>query len=314
MMLFVLKRLGMLIPTFIIVSLVAFSLIHLIPGDPAVLLVGESQNTALLAETRARLGLDRPLPEQFIAWLGRVATLDFGTSIVTEEPVFPLLLSRFTVTAYVVLIAAFLSTIIAVVLGVLAAWWQDTAKDRVITIVAILALSIPSFWLAIILILVFGVKLGWLPTVGYISPSEGLVISLTFIILPVLSLTLIQVGTVLRMARGSAIEVIRLEYITYARSKGLSDARVLLRHVLPNSLAPVLTIVGFILGNLLAGAAVIETVFTLPGLGRLLIDSIFARDYPVIQGAVLFIALVYVVINLLVDLSYPLLDPKVRMS
>jgi peptide/nickel transport system permease protein len=310
---FLIKRLAMLVPTLLIVSLVAFSLIHLVPGDPAVLLVGETQNTQLLAETRARLGLGQPLPQQFLTWLGQVAGLDFGESIVTGEPVFPLLLDRFGVTAYVVVIAAMISTVIAVLLGMLAAWWQDTKKDRIITVAAILALSVPSFWLAIMLILLFGVKLGWLPTVGYIPPSKGLLLSISFIILPVISLTLIQIGTVLRMARASAIEVIRLEYVTYARSKGLSDRMIILRHVLPNALAPVLTIVGFILGNLLAGAAVIETVFTLPGLGRLLVDSIFARDYPVIQGAVLFIAVIYVTINLLVDLAYPLLDPKVKL-
>lgn len=313
MTLFALKRLAMLIPTLLIVSLVAFSLIHLVPGDPAVLLVGESQNTALLAETRERLGLDQPLPQQFIAWLGRVLTLDFGQSIVTGDPVFSLLLDRFAVTAYVVLLAALLSTLVAVVLGMAAAWWQDTVKDRIITLAAILALSVPSFWLAIMLILLFGVQLGWLPTIGYIPPTDGILVSLTFVVLPVVSLTLIQVGTVLRMARSSAIEVIRLDYVTYARSKGLDDYAVVFRHVLPNALAPVLTIVGFILGNLLSGAAVIETVFTLPGLGRLLVDSISARDYPVIQGAVLFIAVTYVTINLLVDLSYPLLDPRVKL-
>lgn len=313
MTLFILKRLAMLVPTLLIVSMVAFSLIHLVPGDPAVLLVGESQNSALLAETRERLGLDKPLPQQFISWLGRVIMLDFGESIVTGDPVFSLLLERFAVTAYVVLLAAFLSTLIAVVLGMAAAWWQDTARDRAITLVAILALSVPSFWLAIMLILLFGVELGWLPTVGYIPPSDGILVSLSFVILPVVSLTLIQIGSVLRMARASAIDVIRLDYITYARSKGLDDKAVLFRHVLPNALAPVLTIVGFILGNLLSGAAVIETVFTLPGLGRLLVDSIFARDYPVIQGAVLFIAVTYVTINLLVDLSYPLLDPRVKL-
>ncbi len=313
MTLFILKRLAMLIPTLLIVSMVAFSLIHLVPGDPAVLLVGDSQNSALLADTRERLGLDKPLPQQFVVWLLRVLTLDFGKSIVTGDPVFPLVLDRFAVTAYVVLLAACLSTLLAVVLGMAAAWWQDTVKDRIITLAAILALSIPSFWLAIMLILLFGVQLGWLPTIGYVPPTDGLLVSLTFVVLPVISLTLIQIGTVLRMARASAIEVIRLDYVTYARSKGLNDRAVVFRHVLPNALAPVLTIVGFILGNLLSGAAVIETVFTLPGLGRLLVDSISARDYPVIQGAVLFIAVTYVTINLLVDLSYPLLDPRVRL-
>jgi peptide/nickel transport system permease protein len=186
--------------------------------------------------------------------------------------------------------------------------------DVAVVGLAILALSIPSFWAGIILILVFGVELGWLPTVGYVPPSEGFVRSLSYIILPVVALTLIQAGTVIRMARAAAIDELRLEYITYARSKGLSEFRVLARHLLPNAMAPVLTIIGFILGTLLAGAAVIETVFTLPGLGRLLVDSILGRDYPVVQGGVLLIAVIYILVNLAVDLVYPLLDPRVRLT
>jgi peptide/nickel transport system permease protein len=311
---YIARRLALVVPTLLIVSLVVFSLIHLVPGDPAVLIVGDAQNTELLAQTRASLGLDQPLPVQFFNWLGDVGRLDFGRSLLNDEPVLDLVLSSFGVTAYVVLLATALSALLAVPAGIYAAWRQNRAADTAITTIAIVALSVPSFWLSILLILFFGVKLGWLPTVGYVPPTEDLGASVAFIVLPVLALTLVQAGTVLRMARAAAIDVLRLEYVTYARSKGLSDAAVLARHVFPNAFAPVLTIIGFILGSLLAGAAVVETVFTLPGLGRLLVDSITARDYPVVQGAVLFIALVYVAVNLAVDLIYPLLDPKVRLS
>lgn len=310
---YVLRRLALLPPTLLIVALVVFSLIHLIPGDPAALIVGDVQNTELLRQTRAQLGLDRPLFTQFFAWLGNVARFDFGHSIANGESVMTLVLSSFGVTASVVVLATLCSTLIAVPAGIYAAWRQNRAADAAVTTIAVLALSVPSFWLAIILILVFGVELAWLPTIGYVPPSEDLSASVAFIILPVFALTLVQTGTVLRMARAAAIDVLRLEFVTYARSKGLSDTAVLARHVLPNAFAPVLTIIGFILGTLLAGAAVIETVFTLPGLGRLLVDAILARDYPVVQGAVLFIALVYVAINLLVDLAYPILDPRVRL-
>jgi peptide/nickel transport system permease protein len=311
---YALYRILLVIPTMIIVSVIAFSLIHLVPGDPAVLIVGDAQNTELLAKTRSDLGLDRSPVEQFFIWSGNILQGDFGTSIASGEPVFELLWSRFGVTAYVVLVATIVSTLIAVPAGIFAAWRQNTRADVAVVGLAILALSIPSFWAGIILILVFGVELGWLPTVGYVPPSEGFVRSLSYIILPVVALTLIQAGTVIRMARAAAIDELRLEYITYARSKGLSEFRVLARHLLPNAMAPVLTIIGFILGTLLAGAAVIETVFTLPGLGRLLVDSILGRDYPVVQGGVLLIAVIYILVNLAVDLVYPLLDPRVRLT
>lgn len=313
MLAYILRRLLLVVPTLLIVAVVVFSLVHLIPGDPAVLIVGDVQNTALVEETRSRLGLDQPLVVQFGTWISNVIRLDLGTSIISNEPVLGLVVSRFATTAYVVVIATLVSALVAIPGGIFAAWRQDRAADTTIVTLAILALSIPSFWSAILLIMLFGVKLGWLPTVGFVSPREDLIASLTYIILPVIALSLVQVGTVLRMARATAIDVLRLEYVTFARSKGLSDGAVLRRHVFPNAFAPVLTVLGFILGTLLAGAAVIETVFTLPGLGRLLVDAITTRDYPVVQGAVLFIALVYVLVNLAVDLVYPLLDPRVRL-
>lgn len=172
-------------------------------------------------------------------------------------------------------------------------------------------LSVPSFWLGLLMLLFFGLKLGWVPVVGYVGFRENPAAALLYVVLPIATLTLIEVGVLTRMARSSAIDVLRLEYVAHARSKGLKESAVLARHVLPNAFAPTLTLLGIVLGNLLGGVAVIETVFTLPGLGRLLVDGIFARDYPVVQGAMLVIAFVYVLVNLAVDLLYPLFDPRV---
>ncbi|MGH8846645.1 MAG: ABC transporter permease, partial [Polaromonas sp.] len=176
---------------------------------------------------------------------------------------------------------------------------------------ATLLLSIPSFWLGLVLLLLFGLQLGWLPVVGYVSFGESFSQGLLYVILPIVTLVMIETGIFTRMSRASAIEVLRLEYVSHARAKGVPERRVLSRHVLPNAFAPTLTLIGLVLGNLLGGIAVLETVFTLPGLGRLLVDAIFARDYPVVQGCLLFTALLYVVINLIVDLCYPLFDPRV---
>lgn len=305
------RKLLLVLPTALLVSLVVFLLVHLVPGDPAVLIVGDANNSELLARVRAELGLGRPLIEQYVDWLGRVVRFDLGRSLLTQEEVLPLVLSRFSVTAWLVTIATALSTLLAVPLGMIAAWRHRSRFDTGVVLLSVLALSIPSFWMAIMLILLFGVELGWLPTMGYLPPSAGLR-SLAFILLPVVALTFVQAGTVLRMARSATLDVMRMDYVAFARSKGLSDRRILFRHVLPNAFSPVLTIVGLIFGNLLAGAAIIETVFTIPGLGRLLVDSITSRDYPVIQGAVLFISLVYIAVNLAVDLLYPVFDPKLR--
>jgi len=201
--------------------------------------------------------------------------------------------------------------LIAVPAGLFAAHKQNRAADISIVALSTVLLSIPSFWLGLILLLAFGLELGWLPVVGYVPLSTSLSKGMTFLVLPIVTLAVIEAGVLTRMMRASAIEVQRLEYVTHARAKGASEWRVLTGHILPNAFAPTLTLVGLILGNLLGGIAVLETVFTLPGLGRLLVDAIFARDYPVVQGCLLLTALIYVLVNLLVDLCYPLLDPQV---
>ena len=308
---YIFKRLLSTLPTLLLVSVGVFFLIRLIPGDPALVLLGEGADAASLAGVRADLGLDRPLPVQFLAWLEHAVRGDLGRSIVSGEPVSGLILEHFAVTAVVVLVAVTLATLIAVTAGLVAAWRQDSAIDIAVIGAATVVLALPSFWLGLLLLLLFGVKLEWLPFIGYVPFSESAVQAALFLVLPVVTLTITESGVLTRMMRASCLDVLQLDYVTHARAKGLSEATVLIRHVFPNAFAPTLTLVGLTLGHLLGGVAVIETVFTLPGLGRLMVDSVLSRDYPVVQGCLLFTAVVYVVVNLLVDLCYPIFDPRV---
>lgn len=311
MLRYILHRLLMTVPTALLVALAVFVLLRLVPGDPAQLMLGDTATEETLAELRAQLGLDQPIPMQFLYWLGNVAVGDLGRSITNDLPVLPLIFDRFRVSASIVIVAVVLATMVAVPAGMLAAWRQNSLGDLFIVGGATMLLSIPSFWLGLLMLLFFGVKLGWLPVVGYVSFGEDFGRALAYVVLPIATLTLIEIGVITRMARAATIEVLRLEYITHARAKGVPEGRVLWRHALPNAFAPTWTLIGLILGNLLGGIAVIETVFTLPGLGRLLVDGIFARDYPVVQGCLLFVAIMYVLVNLLVDLLYPVFDPRV---
>ncbi|WP_353182265.1 ABC transporter permease [Bosea sp. (in: a-proteobacteria)] len=308
---FALTRIGMALPTLLIVAVSVFVLIRLIPGDPAQLMLGDLATPASLADLRARLGLDQSLPVQFGIWFGNVLTGDFGQSISSQQAVLPLILQRFAVSAQIVLVAVFLASLFAVPAGVVAAWKQDSALDIGLVGAATLLLSIPTFWLGLLLLLFFGLKLGWLPVVGYVSIADDWKAGLLYLVMPILTLFLHEMGVILRMARASTLEVLRLDYITHARAKGLSESAVLWRHAFKNAFGPTWTLIGLVLGNLLGGIAVVETVFTIPGLGRLLVDAIFARDYPVIQGCMLFVAFTYVLVNLVIDLCYPIFDPRV---
>lgn len=308
---YILRRVFWTIPTLLVVSLVVFMLLRQIPGDPAQLLLGDDATPLELAATRASYALDQPVVQQYLHWLLRVLHADLGNSIATGEAVLPLIFERFQVSAVIVLLAVALAVAIAVPLGLLSAWKQNTLLDTAIGATASLLLSLPTFWLGLVLLLIFGVKLGWVSAVGYVPVGDDWGETLGHLLLPVATLTLVEVGVLVRLTRASAVDVMELEYVTHARAKGLSERTVMFRHVLPNSIAPTLTMVGLILSNLLGGVATLETVFTLPGLGRLLVDSIFSRDYPVVQGCLLFTACGYVVVNLLVDLSYSLLDRRV---
>jgi peptide/nickel transport system permease protein len=308
------RRLLMTIPTLLLVAIAVFTLVRLIPGDPVQVMLGDNADPTQIAQLRAQLGLDQPIPLQFVHWLAKLATGDFGHSITNNLDVLPLVLDRFQVSAAIVLVAVGLAACIAVPAGLIAASKQNSVLDLAVISGATLLLSIPSFWLGLLLLILFGLKLKWLPVIGYVPFSENFGQAAIFMLLPIMTLAMVETGVLTRMARAASIEVLRLEYVTHARAKGVPEWLVLGRHVLPNAFAPTWTLIGLVLGHLLGGIAVIETVFTLPGLGRLLVDSIFARDYPVVQGCLLFTALIYVVVNLIVDLCYPLFDPRVAVA
>lgn len=308
-----LKRLGMLLPTLLLVTIAVFSIIRMVPGDPVLIMMGDIDNPELVEQIREELGFNKPIIIQYMDWVKRLLKLDFGTSIVTGDPVFNTMLEHFGVTAQVVLVSILVTTCLAILGGVFAAWKQNSRTDLVLVVFAVTCMSIPSFWLGMLLIIVFGINLQWLPTVGYVSPLDDLSEGIYFLILPVLTLVITELGGILRMVRSTSIDVLRLDYIAHARSKGLGEMTVLFRHALPNTLIPTVTLIGLVLGSLLGGAAVIETVFTLPGLGRLLITSIYARDYVMVQGIMVLVSSTYVLMNLLVDLMYPVIDPRVRL-
>lgn len=311
---FVLSRLLSAIPTLFLVSLAVFTLIRLIPGDPVSLMLGDNVDAAAHAAMSAHLGLDRPISVQFLLWLQGVFQGDLGRSITTGQPVLPLVLQRFAVTAQLVLIAVALATVLAVPLGMLAAWRQNSAFDLGVVVGATALMSIPTFWMGLMLLLFFGLKLSWLPVIGYVSPVDDFWSGAVYLVMPVAALVLHEGGILVRMARASTLDVLRLDYVTHARAKGLTEGQVLRRHVFRNAFGPTWTLLGLILGNLLGGVAVVETVFTIPGLGRLIVESIYGRDYPVLQGCLLFVAVTYEVVNLIVDLCYPLFDPRVKAA
>lgn len=311
MLRFILKRLLMATPTLLIVAVSVFILVRLVPGDPASLLLGDTATPEALADLQRRMGLDRDIVTQFTMWFTRVLQGDLGQSITSQQPVLPLVWDRFLVSGRLVIVAVILAILVAVPAGMLAAWRQNTLTDLVLVGASTLLLSIPTFWLGLLILLLFGLTLGWLPVIGYVTLAESPGKALLYMVMPVLTLFLHEIGVLMRMARASTLEVLRLDYITHARAKGLPEHVVMWRHAFRNSFGPTWTLIGLVLGNLLGGIAVVETVFTIPGLGRLLVDAIFGRDYPVIQGCLLFVALIYVVVNLVVDLLYPFFDPRV---
>lgn len=302
------------LPSLFILSVFLFSLVRMVPGDPAAILLGDVQAEGELERLRAELGLDSPLPVQYALWLGNILQGDLGHSFLTGQAVLEAIVDHFAVTLQVVGIAFVIAVAIAVPAGMAAARHQNRAPDTAIVGAATLMVSVPSFWVAMLLSLVFAAHLGWLPALGYVPLSAGIADWARHIVMPVTALVFVDTAILTRLMRASTIEVLSQDYIAYARAKGLAPPTVLWRHTLRNALSPVLTMMGLILGSLLSGAAVIETMFGLPGLGRLLVDAIYARDYPLIQGTLMFIVVIYMGVNLLVDLLYPLLDPRVALK
>ena len=309
---YLLRRLGAAAPVMGVVSVVVFSLIHLTPGDPVRIMLREEADPATAATLRRQLGLDRPLPLQYLAWLGRAVQGDLGRSIRTNQPVADAIRHRVPVTLSLAAAALMVALLIGLPAGILAALRRNSAVDVIATLVAICGVSLPSFWLAILLILIFSVHLGWLPPLGWVSPSRDLGAWGRALVLPSVTLGVAIAAVVMRMTRASLLEVLELEYVRTARAKGLAERWVVLGHALRNALIPVVTVVGLQAGALLGGAVITETIFALPGVGRLLVDAIFQRDFPIVQGVVLFLAVNFLVVNLVVDLTYAWLDPRIR--
>lgn len=314
MLTYILRRLVMLVPVILIVGLVVFTLVHLTPGDPAAVILGDQATPEDIQELRDRLGLNDPLPVQFINWFGGVLRLDFGDSIFLGMPVTEALLERVEPTVLLTLYALVVQLAIGIPLGVISALRSGTIIDRLMTALAISGAAIPTFFLGIMLILIFAVTLQWLPSVGYVSPTQDPWGHIQRMIMPAFALGFSTAGLLARLIRSSMLDVLNEDYVRTAKAKGLAHRDVVIRHALRNALVPAITVVGTSVAALLGGAVVTETVFTIPGMGRLVVQSISRRDYPIIQGAVMAIAVSYVLVNLLVDILYVYADPRVRLG
>jgi peptide/nickel transport system permease protein len=309
---FVIKRLLAAIPVLFLVSLIAASIMQLVPGDPASIIAGQSASDADIARVREVLGLDRPFHERLWDWYVGLAHGDLGQSLLLNRPVTQAIAERVPVTLALAGFALFLTIALGVPCGVIAALRPNSWIDQAVLTFALLGVSIPNFWLSLMLIVLFGVMLDWLPAGGYVAFGDDPVGWARCLILPGFSLALLQVGLLARITRSTMLEVLRQDYVRTARAKGLPAAMVIGKHALKNVMIPVITVIGISFGLLLSGSVVIETVYSIPGMGRLLANAIFGRDYPVIQGGLLITAAVLVGLNLVVDLLYAVLDPRVK--
>ena len=303
---YLLRRILLAVPVLLGVATLVFSLIHLVPGDPALAMLGEGASPQDVEELRKSLGLDRPLFEQYTTFLRQAATGDLGRSFRTGQPVTAMILERVPATAELAFAAMAVAVLVAVPLGVIAAVWRGTAWDHAAMTFALAGVSIPNFWLGPLLAIVFAVELGWLPVSGRGTPAH--------LVLPAISLGLALAAILARMTRASLLDELRELYVRAARARGVSRSAAILAHALRNSMVPLLTIVALQFGAVLTGAVITETIFAWPGIGRLLIQSIGFRDYPMVQGCILLIAVTYVTVNLVTDVMYGVLDPRIRLE
>jgi peptide/nickel transport system permease protein len=312
----VLRRVALAVPTLLGISVLVFALMRFLPGDVIDGLMGSEAQLGpeQRATLRRLLGLDAPLYVQYFRWLGSLLRADLGVSLRTAEPVTRLITQRIGITAELTVLSVFLSTVIAVPLGVVAALKRKGPLAFVAHLVGLLGLSFPNFWLATMLLLFTSVALQWRPSLIFVSPFQDPLANLYQMLLPVLSLSLALMAVVMRMTRSAMLEVLGQDYVRTARAKGLSEPRIIERHALKNAAIPVVTIIGLQIGHLLGGAVVVEQIFGLPGIGWMILNGIYQRDYPVVQGGVLFVATIFVVLNLLVDLVYAYVDPRIRYA
>ena len=312
MLVYVVRRLLAVIPVMLVVATVSFILIRLAPGDPASVIAGPYATGDDIARLQRSLGLDQALPVQLVKWWGRLARGDLGDSIFLRRPVLEAIFERMEPTLLLTAWSMLVAVAVGLPAGVVSARYHNTTVDQSLMAFALIGLSIPNFLLGLLMILFFGVWLGWLPVAGYVPLEGGLWLNLRSLIMPSLALGLVQSALIARITRSSMLDVLREQYILAGRSKGLSERVVIYKHALKNAIIPTLTVIGITFALLVGGAVVIETVFNIPGLGRLIISAVLRRDYPVVQGVVLLIALTYTAINLLVDLAYLAIDPRIR--
>jgi peptide/nickel transport system permease protein len=311
---FLIRRFAGAAVVLLLVSLMTFAMIWLVPGDPASAFLDASATPEQVARLRVALGLDKPLPLQMADWYGRVLRGDLGQSILLNRSVAAALVERLPVTLSLAGFALAFAIVFGVAAGTVAAVNHDRWPDQAMMTIALIGLSTPEFWLGLVLILVFSVQLGWLPTGGFVPLLESPAGWLRTILLPALTIGLVQVGFIARMTRASMLEALGQDFVRTADAKGLSRFDVVVRHGLPNALIPILTVIGIVAGALLGGTVIIEQVFSIPGIGRLIIGAIAARDFPVMQGGLLFLAVIYLTVNLTVDILYAVVDPRVRLT
>jgi peptide/nickel transport system permease protein len=309
---FLARRLATIVPTLVFVSMLIFGLQQLLPGDPAKILAGEEQDPTVVAYLHEKLHLDDPFPVRYAWWVGGVLRGDLGDSIRTQQPVLQLIAQKLPVTIELALLAMAIALVIGIPAGVVSAVGRGTAWDVAANAFALWGLSTPNFWLGILMILLFSVQLGWLPASGYVSPFEDMGANLAAMIMPAFVLGNAIAAVLMRHTRSAMLQVLSADYIRTARAKGLREPAVVLRHALRNALVPIITLGALELGTLLSGAVLTEQVFTIPGFGKLIVDSVFNRDYAVVQGVVLVTATAYIGLNLLADLAYFAVNPRLR--
>ena len=309
---FLVKRLATIVPTLVFVSMLIFGLQQLLPGDPALILAGEDQDPSVIAYLREKLHLDQPLPVRYAYWVGGVLQGDLGESIRNQQPVLDLVLQKLPVTLQLGLMAFVIALVIGIPAGIVSAVGRGGAWDMAANVFALWGISTPNFWLGILMILLFSVQLGWLPASGYVSPFEDLRANLAAMIMPAFVLGNAIAAVLMRHTRSAMLQVLSADYVRTARAKGLSERVVVLRHALRNALTPIITLGALELGTLLSGAVLTEQVFTIPGFGKLIVDAVFNRDYAVVQGVVLVTATAYILLNLLADLAYFAVNPRLR--
>lgn len=314
MLAYALRRIAQAVPILFLVSLISFGIMQLVPGDPAAMLAGPNATPAELAQLRQNLGLDRSFLVQLGIFYGNLLHGDLGHSLILGQPVLDTVIARSPISISLAIYSLVLTILFGISIGVLAAMRHNRILDQIAMVIALIGVSVPNFWLGLVMIVLFSVQLGWLPTGGYIPFSEDPIGWLRSATMPAISMALMQIGLLARLTRSTMLEILGQDYIRTARAKGLRETTIIVRHAMSNVLMPIVTVVGMILSVLLSGSVIVETIFAVPGIGALLGNAILARDYPMIQGGLLFVASALLLMNIFVDLVYAWLDPRVRLQ